>query len=236
MERWLERVGYAVQFVGNALQAATAAAAEAAGDAADEVVDAAEEVDERPPLAGAAGVLASAAGGWLATRLLGARDVSLGRAVLAGVIGTVLYDAVMATDERLSGRKFDTIRPLGAAVTDDENLQVWIGWAAHYAAGVGLAILYAKHVYGRLPVPGVVQGAAFGLLDAATLSWGGLYPLLNRAVPGIDIPPGYTGLAADPDLTARSALRHLAFGVGVGLVYRAEEETKVSRWKREMMG
>lgn len=234
MERWLERLGYAVQYVSNTVLAATG---DAAGEIVEEAGDAADDlgIHAAAPLGGAAGMVASAAGGWLATRLLGAREISLGRAVLAGVIGTVLYDAVSATDQRLSERKFDTIPPIGEAVTDDEDLQRWIGWAAHYAAGVGLAILYARHLYGRLPLPPVAQGAAFGLLDAATLSWGGIYPLLNRAIPGIELPPGYAGLATDPELTARSALRHLAFGVSVGLVYRPAEEAALPRWRRELV-
>lgn len=234
MERWLERLGYAVQHVTNTVLAATGEAAETMAEGAGEVADELE-LDEAAPLGGAAGVLASAAGGWLATRMLGARDISLGRAVLAGVIGTVLYDAVSATDRRLAERKFDTIPPIGEAMTDDEDLQRWIDWAAHYAAGVGLAILYAKYVYGRLPLHPVAQGAAFGLVDAAAVSYGGIYPLLNRAVPGIALPPGYTGLATDPDLTARSALRHLAYGVGLGLVYQPKEEGTIPRWKRELM-
>lgn len=229
MDRWMERLGYVVQIATDALAAAAGTAAdqgaELAEDFADEIPDgdALEEalggLADGLPVSGLAGVAATAAAGWLGSRVLGAREVRWGRAVLAGVIGTMLYDIMMLADQRLLQRNFDTIRPLGEALTDNEELQPWLAWAAHYAAGVGLAVVYARYLRGRLPGPPVAQGVAFGLLDAATLAWGGVYPLLSRAVPGVRIPPGYAGLAHAPTPGAQSLLRHAAYGAGVGMVY-----------------
>lgn len=226
MERWLQRLGYAAQWLGDTLQTAAHAAAEQTGELAEDLTDAvrdgAEEMEEHarslPDLGEAGGLLAATAGGWLATRLLAEQEVRWGRAVFAGVIGTLVYDATMLLDQRLLGRNFDTIRPLGAAFSDDPDTQRWAGWAAHYAAGVGLALFYARYL-SRLPGPPALKGAAFGLADVATLTWGGLYPLLNQVAPHIRVPPGYAGLAHAPAFTAQSALRHVAYGAGMASAY-----------------
>lgn len=221
MDRWLERIGYAAQWLSDTARAAAASASETAAglaDGAEDAVDAADDAMDEHPMAAPA-LLASTAGAWMAGRLLRPEEVRWSRAILAGIVGTLLYDAEMLLDQRVLGRKFDTIGPLGEALTDDPNLQRWAGWAAHYAAGIGLAVVYARYLHHRLPGPLPVRGAAFGVLDATTLAWGGLLPVLSRVVPDVPIPPGYSGLAHAPTITAQSLLRHTAYGVGVAVAY-----------------
>lgn len=220
MERWLERIGYTLQWLSDEARARMEQAGDMAAQLSSDARDMDVPEDAEPALGGSAGVLAGAAGAWLASRLLAPNDVNWTRAVAAGVIGTLLYDATMLADQRLLGRKFDTIGPLGEALTDDPELQPYLGWAAHYAGGVGLALLYARYLHNRLPGTPAVRGAMFGLADAATLTWGGLLPLLSRFAPHVSIPTGYAALAHAPQFTARSAVRHLAYGVGVGVTYR----------------
>lgn len=216
MERWLERLGYAAQWLSDSARAA----ADAGADLDERLDDALPE--EAGPAAARAAAIALA--GTLATRLLGRlirpADVSWPRAVLAGVVGTLLYDAMMAADQRLFNRKFDTIGPLGEVITDDPDMQRWAGWAAHYAGGVGLALLYARYFHHRIPGPRLARGALFGLFDATTVAWGGVYPLLQSAGVSFPLPASAAVLAHAPEITAQSLLRHLAYGVGVGLVYR----------------
>lgn len=219
MDRWLERLGFAAQWMVETARSAAVAASESAGDLADEAEEAVESGLEGLPFELSPALLGGLAIPWLAGRVFRPAEVSWPRAVAAGVAGTLLYDAVMVLDQRVSGRKFDTISPLGEALTDDPDLQPWAGWVAHYAAGVGLAALYARYLDERLPGPAVARGALFGVMDAATLAWGGLLPLLARAVPGVPVPPRYAGLAHTPTMTAQSLLRHTAYGIGVGLVY-----------------
>lgn len=220
----LYKAGFWAERLANITAAASGQAAEAAEDAADEMDDAEDDVfdalGEHAPegLTAFAGTLAA---GWIAKRLLEPREVNWPRAVLAGIVGTLLYDLEMAVDQRLFGRKFGTIQPLGEAVADDEETAAVLGYAGHYAAGVGLAALYARYLYGRLPGTPLTQGAFFGALDAATLNWGGVMPMLSRVSPAVKLPLGYAGLSRDPEITAQTLLRHLAYGVGVGLVYRA---------------
>jgi hypothetical protein len=227
MERLLHRLGYAMEWMRDEVRGAARFAdepvtnvRETLGELVDELGDAGD--GGVPGLARAAlPMAATAIGGWLAGRVLQPRRVHVPRAVLAGLIGTVVYDLVTRLDDQLSGRRFDTVRPLGEAITGNEELQGVAGWTAHYAAGIGLAIVYARFVYGRLPAPGIVQGAAFGAADAVTVQWGGVLPLLSRLVPDAKLPGGYAGLAANPELSARSLARHLAFGAALGTVYRS---------------
>lgn len=228
MDQWLERLGFAGQWLVETARAAAHAATDAANHLAEQAADAAEDPMEQLPAGVSPAFLAGAAGTMLAARLLQPSEVRWSRAVLAGVVGTLLYDAEMVLDQRLSGRKFDTIGPLGEALTDSPELQPWAGWAAHYAAGVVLAMCYARYLHDRIPGPPALRGALFGVVDAVTLEWGGLLPLLSRVVPGARVPPGYVGLAHCPGLTAQSLLRHTAYGIGVGLVYRSPEQAPFS--------
>jgi hypothetical protein len=214
MERWLERLGYASQWVADTLREASAGVQERGEQLRD-------EADEQLPalspqlLATAAG----AAGTLLASRLLRAERVHWPRAVAAGVVGTLLYDAVAAVDQRLLGRKLDATSEAASHLTDDPEAQRWAAVAARYAAGVGLAVFYARYVHHRVPGPPALRGALFGGLDATTLKWGGLMPLLSRAMPEADLPAGLSALSDDPALGASTLARHVAWGVGVGAVY-----------------
>jgi len=240
MDRWLERLGYAMQWaVDGALHAAESAreaasrAAETAGSATESLAERGEEMlpEGLSPL-----VLAGTALGFLAPRFLPEGEVRFSRAVLAGIVGTLLYDAEMALDQRVFQRKFDTISPLGEALTDDPDLQPWAGMAAHYAAGVGLAVFYARYLHDRLPGPPIARGLLFGVVDAALLAWGGVLPVCSRVAPHVRLPIGFHALSHCPSLTTQSVLRHAAYGIGVGLLYRGEEPASPLRRLREIPG
>lgn len=229
VHEWIYRLGSAVERLRDVVERAADQSADgphrgraALDEELDPFVDD-RSADSEPELipgmpAAAAGLAALAA-----ARLLQPREVNWTRAIAAGLIGTLVYDVVMQVDQRLLGRKFDTIAPLGAAVTENEALQPAAAYAAHYTAGVGLALLYARYVYGRAPVPGVLQGMAFGAADAVALNWGGLVPVLARAVPTAELPPSFSALAASSTLSAQSLARHLAYGAALGLVYREDD-------------
>lgn len=223
MDRLLERLGYAGQWVADTLRDAAANAVEHATP--DEPLPHPGSADEGLLPEGIQAQLLAAAlsagGAWAASRLLRPEPVSWGRAVAAGIVGTFLYDAVEALEARLLERELDTITPLGEPLSDDPEIQRWVARGGHYAAGIGLAVFYARYVHHRIPGPPVLRGALFGGLDGSTLHWGGLIPLLNRLHPDLDLPTGISGLTEDPELGARVLARHLAYGVGLGAVYGA---------------
>jgi hypothetical protein len=228
MQDWLHRLGYAFEWMRDEVQGAARFAAEAAEPAnlretiselAEEVREAPGDGDIRGLAGGALPLAATAVGGWLASRLLRPGEVRVARAVVAGVAGTLAHDVVARIGARAAGREYSAARPLGAAITDREELQDVAGWAAHYAAGIGLAIVYGRYLHGRIPAPGAVQGALFGAADAVTVRWGGVLPLLGRLLPDAALPGGYASLADDDGLSAQSLARHVAFGAVVGAIY-----------------
>lgn len=234
VERWLHRFGYASEWMRQAadmVRGFAAEAAEAMPDAESARAGAFEEDEQPAAAADLVSVASTTAAGLLTAQLLRPREVNWPRAVLAGVIGTLVYDAGALVDSRLGGRNIDTRRPLRAALTEDPDLEAVVEWGAHYAAGIGLASFYARYLYGRLPGSPLKQGLTFGALEAVTLTWGGALHLLNRLSPEIRLPPAYVGLSQEGIAPWQNVIRHLAFGAAVGLIYRASD-TESERGKK----
>ena len=215
-----ERLSALANNAGERVTRTAGAAREAGEQIRDQAAEFEEHLGETEAFHDAAGLLGTTAAGWFATRLLQPREVNWPRAIAAGMVGTLLFDTAKAVDQRLTGRTLDSSKAIAAAMVDGEAAEEAMGIVGRYAAGLGLAALFARYLYGRLPGPPAVQGALFGVLDAVTLSWGGVLPLLHRISPDVQLPLGYAGLTRSPELTAQTLLRHVAYGVGVGVVYR----------------
>jgi hypothetical protein len=224
LERWLFQLGYASERVHQALQGVR----EAAAGIADRAAATTEELESE--LEGAWGedaiedvkqevgsLAATTALGVIAAQLLKPRPVNWPRAIVAGTIGTLVYDAETLVEARLRGRKFGT-RTHSRPAAADESIATLL---ARYAAGIGMAAFYARYLYGRLPGPPLVQGVTYGVLESTTRAWGGAMSLLNRLSPEIRLPTGYTsGLARGSESPLEALGRHAAFGAALGLVYR----------------
>lgn len=214
-------LGYTLEELGPLLPGkggAAAAAPDLAGDApgAGEMPTAVppravqeEEVDEGPLLDEVGTVAAVAAGSWLLAKLLRPRAVSWPRAILAGAVGTALYDLTHLVERRLLN---------GAAEYTDVLEEAPSDTLVRYASGLSTAVAYAAIIHPRLPGPPLARGLLFGAFDAATLTSGGAFALVKRIAPGVRLPLEWAGshLAG-----SGSAAAHVAFGLGLGLVYRS---------------
>jgi hypothetical protein len=157
----------------------------------------------------AAELAAGAAGAWLVARVLRPGPVSWTRVVLAGVAATFL--AALAARTLYDGRADGGAeRPTGTP--DAETL------LRRYGAGIAVSAGYASLLYPRLPGPPLLRGLAFGVLEVAAAPRGGLVRLAAEA-PGLRFP--LQGLALPMDEDA-GPLSHMAFGLGLGLFYRAD--------------
>jgi hypothetical protein len=222
MERLLERLGYASQWLTDTLRDGAAAAADGGEHLQDEaggLLDRAGDLLPDGVSAEMIGAATSAVGAWVASRYLVRGRVRWSRAVLAGVAGTLVYDAIDRVDRlRSDGISLDP-GALRSMLADEGEDADWSDVGARYGAGVALALFYAGYLHHRLPGPAPLRGALFGALDAVALRWGGLLPLLERLHPELELPTGFAALGHSGEPTRAVVARHVAFGVAVGMAY-----------------
>jgi len=185
LDRWLFRAGYVSEWVSML----------ADPDTLDPPV--AEPVDE-PPARGAFGLLP--------------RPVDFSRAMLAGVVGTMLSDALEVIETSLARRKFETrdVRSAAAPIPTDFT---GAGLGVRYGRGVRRAVQYARFIHPRLPGPPVLRGLCYGALEAA------VSPRLVES-----LARGRWRSAKEVEEMVIEVGRHLAFGATVGMVYGMLEE------------
>jgi hypothetical protein len=152
----------------------------------------------------AGGLVAGATAAWLLARVLRPRPVRWTRVVIAGVAATFLADLAARTLD--GGRSSE--RPLLADEPDDVLRRL--------GGGIAVAAGYAALLYPRLPGPPLLRGLAFGALEVAAASRGGLVRMADET-PGVRFPLQSLATPMAPDAGTAS---HLAFGLGLGLFYR----------------
>jgi hypothetical protein len=210
-ERLVHRLGYLAARAGDMAREVTAHA----GDLEEDVEERLGSLDaEDITRVGAWG--AGAVGSLVMARLLRPRSIDWQRAALAGVLATVAYDAVAWIDERLGARES------GSEMPERSGREQLTRLVARYGAGVGLAMVYAKFIHGRIPGPRVLGGVAFGVADGAAGAAGGLLPLAHRLSPSVPLPFEARGLTPAAQVTLRTLVRHAVFGATLGAVYDDE--------------
>ncbi len=128
---------------------------------------------------------------------------SLGRAVLAGIVGTIAMTAVMLMAPMMGMPRMNIGKMLGSQMGGN----IALGWAAHFMIGVALALIYARLVVQRLGGPAPVRGALFSL-----------FPWLAAQL--VMMPMMGMGLFSGSMLMAGgSLLGHLIYGIVLGQLY-----------------
>lgn len=145
---------------------------------------------------------------WGVGRVLSARSVSWPRVVVAGIGATVLSDLV--------GRALEPADEARDRAYEEDPDALLV----RLASGVGTAAGYASLLYPRLPGSPLVKGLIFGALEVAAAPRGGLARLATETV-RLDFP--LKGLAAPTDGRA-GPVANLAFGIGLGLLYRPDPD------------
>jgi uncharacterized membrane protein YagU involved in acid resistance len=130
-------------------------------------------------------------------------NLKLGRAVLAGLAGTVMMTALMLMAPMMGMPPMNIGAMLGSVMGGD----VALGWMAHFVIGVVLALGYAAVFAKRLPGAPVVRGALFSLL-----------PWVMAQV--VVMPMMGMGLFSGSILAAGGSLMgHIVYGTVLGLVH-----------------
>ena len=151
------------------------------------------------------------------------RVVAYRRAILAGVLGAIVWEATLRLLSLGGLPLFDVVRALGTlAFPNGGALQWWpVGMGAHAAVGAVWAIFYAYFFWARFDWPPWLQGLAFACLPAtlATLIVVPQFHLmhLHQDVVQLDLALMLAGFM--PLTLAGLLLGHALFGVTLGAVY-----------------
>jgi hypothetical protein len=142
-----------------------------------------------------------------------------GRAAAAGLAATAVYSVAMETDKYLPGNHFHDIKFLQGLLGDRDassKRAAAFAWGLHFFTGAMLGEVYAAVLRRFLPGPDWLKGAIFG--EAFVLAVWPLTPLIDRYHPLIKT--GKQPPLANWNSFLQNLLRHLLFGLTLGLLYR----------------
>ncbi|HET8843292.1 MAG TPA: DUF6789 family protein [Ktedonobacteraceae bacterium] len=141
-----------------------------------------------------------------------------GRAAGAGLLATLVYSLAMEVDQRLIGNSFNDVRFIQGLLGGKSRSKrlLLLAWLIHLFNGVALAEVYAALGKRFLPGPGWLKGAIFG--EAFTIGVWSFTPLIDKYHPLIR--SGEMPRLANWTSFLQNLLRHLTFGLTLGLLYR----------------
>jgi hypothetical protein len=140
-----------------------------------------------------------------------------GQAALAGLLATVAYSVAMEEDYKVIGNRFNDVEfiqgLLGKAGRSDAGLA--LAWLIHLLNGIALAQIYGAVAKRFLPGPNWLKGAIFS--EAFVCSAWSLTPIADKYHPLIK--DGEMPKLATWTSFWQNLLRHLIFGLTLGLLY-----------------
>jgi uncharacterized membrane protein YagU involved in acid resistance len=127
------------------------------------------------------------------------------RAVVSGLTGTIVMTALMLVAPKMGLPPMN----IGAMLGSVMGGSLVLGWMAHFIIGTVLAIIYAALFASRLPGPGFLRGATYGLLPWL------MAQLVVMPMMGAGVFSGSFFAAAG------SLMGHLVYGATLGAIYGA---------------
>jgi hypothetical protein len=141
------------------------------------------------------------------------------RAGAVGVAATVVYSIAMEGDMSITGNRFSDVRFIEGLIQGmplPRQTLLPLSWILHFLNGVMLAEIYAAIFKRFLPGPRWLKGAVFSELFL-TSAWV-LTPLADKHHPMIK--SGELPKLANWTSFLQNLVRHLAFGLTLGWLYR----------------
>ena len=142
-----------------------------------------------------------------------------GSAAFAGLLATAAYSLVMEGDMYITGNRYSDvlfIQGLLGEKSSPRKTFPFLAWGIHFLNGVILAELYAAIFKRFLPGPNWLKGAFFGELFLVSTWW--LAPLVDKYHPLTK--SGELARLATWTSFFQNVVRHLVFGLLLGLLYR----------------
>jgi hypothetical protein len=141
-----------------------------------------------------------------------------GRAAIAGAVATLVYSVSMEGDKFLTGNHFNDVRFIEGLLAGEKREKRFsiLAWIIHFLTGIALAEIYAAMMKRFLPGPNWLKGTIFGEMFITSLWW--LTPLADKYHPLIK--NGEMPKLANWTSFFQNMIRHLVFGLTLGLLYR----------------
>ena len=135
--------------------------------------------------------------------------------VIGGIVATVAFNGVMYADIAITGIPLDIVTTLGTLVVGENESTQIVGFVIHFGNGIGLALLFG---YVALPIskkivklPILLYAVIFMIVELIVTVWFGMLPALGAGIAGINIAP---------EVSVITLIRHVVFGIVLGLVIR----------------
>jgi hypothetical protein len=135
--------------------------------------------------------------------------------ILAGILGTIAFNGVMYADIAITGIQLDVVATMGSLAVGESEYTEIIGHVIHFANGIGLSLLFG---YVALPIskkikklPVIVYAITFVIVELVIAVWFVMLPMLGAGIAGLNI-----GL----EVSIMTLLRHVVFGLVLGVVIR----------------
>jgi hypothetical protein len=135
--------------------------------------------------------------------------------ILAGILGTIAFNGVMYADIAITGIQLDIVATMGSLAVGESEYTEIIGHVIHFANGIGLSLLFG---YVALPIskkikklPVIVYAITFVIVELVIAVWFVMLPMLGAGIAGLNI-----GL----EVSIMTLLRHVVFGLVLGVVIR----------------
>ena len=141
------------------------------------------------------------------------------RAALVGLLATAAYSLAMEGDMYLTGNRYSDVRFIQGLINGKsarQNSFPFLAWIIHFLNGVILAELYAAVFKRFLPGPNWLKGTIFGEMFLLSTWW--LAPLVDKYHPLTK--SGELARLATWTSFFQNIVRHLIFGLLLGLLYR----------------
>jgi len=136
--------------------------------------------------------------------------------LIAGFLATLVFNGVMYMDIAVTGIPLDIPTTLGQLAVGESDDAEMVGHMIHILNGMGLALLFG---YVALPIskrivrlPIWLYAVIFMIVELIVTVWFGMLPALGAGIAGLNIAP---------EVPVVTFIRHVAFGLTLGLMIKS---------------
>jgi len=138
--------------------------------------------------------------------------------LIAGFLATLVFNGVMYMDIAITGVPLDIPITMGNLVVGETEDAELVGHIIHILNGMGLALLFG---YVALPIskrivrlPIWLYAVIFMIIELIVTVWFGMLPALGAGIAGLNIAP---------EVPVVTLIRHVAFGLALGLMIKSNK-------------